>query len=173
MEMTDTVQFENHWSSFIALVKGKLMKAADKQTLSAALANLILTEAAYSWKSEYDLNGKWLAGLKEKDPEKGERIDEILFVDMKFSEIKIGQPLPRWYNIVIPAAGACAGLAISSHMDAAKWVQWTSTLLPAALLYSAVNTYRKNQGDSTKDKVVADYIGQLDKFKLGILSLLA
>ena len=173
METTDTIQFETHWTSFIAMVKGKLINAADKQPLSTALANLILTDAAFSWESVYDLNGKWLDGLKEREPEKGEKIDEILFTEMKFSEIKIVQPLPRWYNLVIPAIGAFAGLVISSHYEVAKWVQWTSTLVPAALLYSAVNTFRKNRSNTAKDKTVAGYISQLDKYKQDILSLLA
>ena len=173
MGTTDTSQFDILWTSFIALVKGKLINAADKQPLSTALANLILTDAAFSWKSVYDLNGKWLDGLKEREPEKGEKIEEILFKKMKFSEIKIGQQLPRGYNLIIPAIGAFVGLVISSHYEAAKWVQWTSTLVPAALLYSAVNTFRKNQSDTAKDKTVAGYISQLDKYKQEILFLLA
>lgn len=173
METTDTLQFETIWTNFIVLVKGKLINAANKQTLSAAWANLILTDAAFSWKSEYDLNGKWLAGLKERDPEKGERINAILFTEMKFSDIKISKPLSRVYDFIIPAIGACAGLAISSHLEAMKWVQWASAVAPAALLYSAINTFRKNRADALKDKAITGYINQLDKYKQEILSILA
>lgn len=42
-------KFESLWSDFIALVKGKLLTTANKQTLSISLANLILTDAASSW----------------------------------------------------------------------------------------------------------------------------
>ena len=37
-------KFESLWSDFIALVKGKLLTTANKQTLSLSVANLILTD---------------------------------------------------------------------------------------------------------------------------------
>ena len=101
MNTTDKDRFESLWGDFIALVKGKLISTAAKQKLSTPLANLILSDAASSWNSEYDINGKWLSDLKKTNPKEAEMVREILLDDIHFEEMDVKGELPLYYNYVI------------------------------------------------------------------------
>ena len=173
MNTTEKEKFESLWADFIALVKGKLISTAAKQKLSAPLANLILSDAASSWSSEYDINGKWLSSLKELDPKKAELVREILLNDMCFTGMDIKGELPTYYNYVIPAVGAFAGCAISMYLGYGKLVQAASTIIPAVLLYPAVTTFRNRMNESNTDKCIDGYIAQLEKYKHSVISVLS
>lgn len=166
-------KFEHLWSDFIALVKGKLLTTASKQTLSISLANLILTDAASSWGSDYEINGRWVKDIKMQDPQKAELILEILLNDLKFSDVRIKGTLPDYYNYLIPTIGAFVGYAAGSYWDFSKLWQAVSTIVPAVLLYPAVKSYRNNQQLSNNEYLVNQYIEQLIKYKNSIISILS
>ena len=172
MNTTEKEKFESLWTDFMALVKGMLINTIAKQKLSTPLANLILSDAASSWNSEYEINGKWLSNLKNVDSKKAELVSEILLNDMRFTEIDIQAELPMYCNYVIPAAGACIGCAISMYLDYSKMVQAASTIIPAVLLYPAVTTFRKRMNETNKDKCIEEYIAQLEKYKNSVISVL-
>lgn len=98
MNTTEKEKFESLWTDFIALVKGKLISTAAKQKLSTPLANLILSDAASSWNSDYEINGRWLSGLKGVDSKKAELVGEILLNDMRFTGMNTKRELPNYYN---------------------------------------------------------------------------
>ena len=173
MNITEKEKFESLWTDFIDLVKGKLISTAAKQKLSAPLANLILSDAASSWNSEYEINGKWLTNLKGVDSKKAEIVGEILLNDMCFTEVDTKEELPTYYNYVIPAVGACAGCAISMYLGYGKLVQAASTIIPAVLLYPAVTTFRNRMNETNIDKCIEDYIAQLEKYKNSVTSVLS
>lgn len=173
MNTTEKEKFESLWTDFIALVKGKLISTAAKQKLSTPLANLILSDAASSWNSDYEINGKWLSNLKGVDPKKAELVEDILLKDIHFGEMDTKRELPSYYNYVIPAIGACAGCAISMYLDYGKLVQAASTIIPAVLLYPAVNTFRNRLNEINKDKCIEGYIAQLEKYKNSVVSVLS
>ena len=173
MNTTEKEKFESLWTDFIALVKGKLISTAAKQKLSTPLANLILSDAASSWNSVYEINGKWLSDFKEIDSKKAELVGDILLNDMRFAEMDIKGELPAYYNYVIPAAGACAGCAISMYMGYGKIVQAASTIIPAVLLYPAVIAFRIRMNEINIDKCIEGYIAQLEKYKNSVISVLS
>lgn len=173
MNTTEKEKFESLWTNFIALVKGKLISTVAKQRLSTPLANLVLSDAASSWNSEYEINGKWLSNLKAVDTKKAELVREILLNDMHFIEIDTKGELPTYYNYVIPAVGACAGCTISMYLDYGKLLQAASTVIPAVLLYPAVTMFRNRLNEKNMDKCVEDYIAQLDKYKNSVVSVLS
>lgn len=173
MNTTEKEKFESLWADFIALVKGKLINTIAKQKLSTSLANLILSDAASSWNSEYEINGKWLSNLKEVDSKKAELVSEILLNDMRFTEVNKQGELPTYYNYVIPAVGACAGCAISMCLGYGKLVQVASTIIPSVLLYPAVTTFRNRINKSNKGKCIEEYIAQLEKYKNSVISVLS
>ena len=173
MNHTEKEEFESLWADFIARVKGKLMNTAAKQKLSTSLANLILSDAASSWNSDYDISGKWLSNLRESAPKKAELVWDILLKDMHFDEMDIKGELPIYYNYVIPILGACAGYAVSVYLDYGKWGQVVSTIIPAVLLYPAVNTFRDKMNEVNKEKCIEDYLSQLEKYKNSVISVLS
>lgn len=172
MNTTEKERFEALWADFLALVRGKLITTANKQNLSTPLANLILSDAASSWGSEYELNGKWLNQFKATEPEKAQLIQDVLLRDMMLADIEEKNDLPEFYNYVIPAAGACLGLAISMYSGCGKLIQAISAIAPAALLYPAVKTFRGSMHDANKEKKIDNYMQQLEKYKNSILSIL-
>lgn len=170
---TEKEKFESLWTDFITLVKGKLISAANKQALSTPLANLILSDAALSWNSDYEINGRWLNNMKEVEPQKAELLTEILLTDMKFSDVYIKSDLPGIYNYVIPAVGAGIGYAVSMTFNFGKITQVATTVIPAVLLFPAVKNFRNRMKESNKESSIRDYIMQLEKYKNSILSILS
>ncbi|MBQ2885106.1 MAG: hypothetical protein IJE43_15330 [Alphaproteobacteria bacterium] len=166
-------KFESLWSDFIALVKGKLLTTANKQTLSISLANLILTDAASSWGSDYEINGRWIKEIRMLDPKKAELILEVLLNDLKFSDVRIKGVLPDYCNYLIPTIGAFVGYAAGNYWDVSKLWQVVSTIAPAVLLYPAVKSYRENQQLSNNENLINQYIEQLAKYKNSIISILS
>lgn len=173
MNNTDKERFESLWNDFVVLVKGKLINTSNNQRLSTSLANLILRDAASIWDSEYEICGKWMSQLYECDPQKAKLIREIILNDMKFSEITEKKEMSNQYNIIIPTIGAIVGLGISYFAGAGKWIQTISTIAPAVLLYPAAKTFSKQQTDINRKKTIEELIGQLDKYKNSILSVLS
>lgn len=173
MNITEKEKFESLWPDFIALVKGKLITMSAQQKLTTPLANLILAEVSASWGSEYEINGKWLSKLKETEAEKAELVRDILLNDIKFNDIDAKYELPDYYNYIIPAVGAGAGLAISMYFGGSKIIQAISTVVPAVLLYPAVKTYRRRMETVNAEKNIESYIQQLDKYKNSVISILS
>ena len=173
MNNTDKERFESLWADFVTLVKGKLISTANIQTLSIPLANLILHDAASSWNSDYEINGKWLSDFKNREPQKAELVYDILLNDMKFSEIEIRKEFPNYYNYLIPTVGAIAGLGISYFSGASKIIQTVSTIAPAVLLYPAVKMFGKQQNETNKKKNIDVFMQQLEKYKNSILTILS
>lgn len=166
-------KFESLWDDFIVLVKGRLLTAAGNQTLSTSLANLILSDAASSWASDYDINGRWMKDIKMQDPKKAELISEVLLNDLRFSDVRIKGVLPEYCNYLIPAAGAVAGYAVGVFFDYSKLWQGVFTLVPAVLLYPLVKHFRSNQHISNNENLVNLYVEQLIKYKNSIMSILS
>ena len=173
MNTTEKDKFESLWANFIALVKGKLISTAAKQKLSYPLAKLILTEAALSWSSDYELNGKWLDNLKKTSPEKAALVSDVLLNDMSFTEMETTGELSPYYNLIIPAIGAGAGYAVSAYLGWSRIYQAVSTIAPAVMLYPAVNMWRKTKNETSKERTIEGYIQQLDKYKNSIVSILS
>lgn len=173
MNTTEKEKFEALWADFLALVRGKLITTANKQNLSTPLANLILSDAASSWGSEYERNGKWLNQFKETEPEKAQLVCDVLLRDMAFADIEEKNDLPDFYNYAIPAVGACIGLAMSMYAGCGKLIQAISTIAPAALLYPAVKTFRNSMHTANQEKNIDSYMLQLEKYKNSIVSILS
>lgn len=173
MEMTPKDKFESLWADFMALFKGKLIKAAEKQALSMPLARLILTDAAASWFSAYEINGRWLSSYSKEQPEKAAMIKGILQNDLSLQDMPKGGELPAYTNYALPLLGAGAGLAISYCLGAGRLVQAVSTIGPALLLYPAVKYFRKFQTDRNLQNAIDGYVAQLDKYYNSIVSILS
>lgn len=173
MNITEKEKFESLWADFITLVEGKLISAAAKQKLSTPLANLILSDAASSWNSDYEINGRWLSSLKEINPSKAELVVEVLLKNMHFDEMDTKGEIPAYIIYVIPTVGACVGCAVSMYLGCGKIVQAVSTILPPALLYPAVITFRNRINEIRKDKCIEGYIAQLEKYKNSVMSVLS
>lgn len=172
--MTDTHKdrFEKLWDDFRTLVKGKLLSTAGKQTLTMPLANLVLSDAASTWTTQYEVGGRWLMKLTEEDAAKAGLVSDVL-ADMKFTEVTTGQPLPAFCNYAIPLVGAGVGLGVAELMGLGRVAQITSVALPAILLVPAVNSFRKYQTEKLREKAVSQYVEQLDKYKNSIISILS
>ena len=173
MQNTDKERFESLWGDFCSLVKGKLLTTAQKQTISAPLANLILSEAASSWLSEYEINGRWLMKYRLKDEAKANLVQEVLTLDMKFAEVCLKSELPDYYNYLIPVIGAGLGYVTGNLLALGKVAQVVSVVAPAVLLYPAVKMYRRNQAMANVEINVNLYMNQLNKFKDSVISILS
>lgn len=172
MNNTDKEHFDEQWSEFTTMVKGKLIAKAKKQTLSLPLANLILSDAASIWGSEYESCGRWLGNYSSFNPEKGGVIKQILFSDMAFSDLSTPTPIPDYFDYIVPAAGAALGYGAAYLLEGSKLMQVSSLLIPAVALYPAVKTFRNYQKEHIIEISIHQYLEQLNKYRDNILTIL-
>ena len=173
MNITEKEKFQSQWTDFIALFKGKLIEASNKQTLSVNIARLILSDAASSWFSEYEISGRWLQRYAQEEPQKAELIRSILENDMTLQEIDKKSELPMYCDIILPLATAGIGLAASYYLGYGKLVQACSTVIPGSLMYPAVKRFRNTQIKNNKQYAIDQYVSQLEKYYNSIISILS
>lgn len=173
MNTTEKEKFESLWADFITLFKGKLIEVSNKQTLSASLARLILADAASTWSSDYEINGRWLQKFTQEEPRKAELIREIIEKDMTLQEIDKKSELPMYCDIILPFATAGIGFAVSYYLGYGKLAQACSALIPGALMYPAIKKFRNTQIKNNKQNAIDQYISQLDKYYNSIISILS
>ena len=165
-------KFETLWGDFVTLIKGKLITISDKQILSTSVANLVLSEAVESWAIKSELNGHWLMKLEEKYPNKVKLIKEILFQDIKFNNVKTIKVLPNYSKTIVPAMGAVIGFVVGKYFELGITTLVCSTIVPVLILYPTVAMLQKKQIIQKIESQIEGYIGQLNKYKDSILSIL-
>lgn len=169
--MTQRENFERLWDSFIAKLKGQMINKSKQNTLSYSYVKLLLENQVYSWNSEYEEAGRWLMSYTEEYPRSGERIRDILLNDMSFTEIKPAKK-SSVLNYAIPIVGAAAGLGISSVFNAGIIVKIISTVVPGVVLYPVTKSFSGYMNEYQDQRMIDEYIGQLNKYKISIISVL-
>ncbi len=173
METTHKDKFESLWKDFIALFKGKLIEVSKKQKLTTPLARLILTDAASTWFSDYEINGRWLKKLTQEDASRAKLVRDILEKDMTLQEVHKKGELPIICDLLLPLATAGVGFAVSYYLGADRLVQTLSALIPGALTYPGVRMLRKSQIENNKQVAIDQYVAQLEKYYNSILSVIS
>lgn len=169
--MTQKDNFERLWKDFISRLKGQILSQSKQKTLTYSYIKLLLENEVYSWDSDYEECGRWLKTYINENPRSGEMIRDILLNDMTFTEITPAKKSDI-LNYVVPAIGAIAGLGISSILNAGIIVKIVSTVVPGAVLYPATKSVSSYINDYNNQKLIDDYIGQLDKYRLSIISVI-
>lgn len=164
--------FENVWDGFIVKFKGKLLKQSNNGNLNYSEVNLVFKDMVLSWSIKTDIEGKWLMDYAVLNPKKGELIKKILAEDMTIKEIAKTK-IPEFLKYVVPFFGAAAGLGISSVCDASIAVKAISTIAPAVVLYPSANTVLNALKIRNNEKLIEEYISQLDKYKQSIISIIS
>lgn len=173
MSIEDKSSFEKNWTAFITRLKGQIISRSQKHEMGYQQLRLLLSDAALSWVSGEEACGRWLMTYSRSNPAKGESIRDILTKDMQFTELP---PPKKAYNetlnYVIPVAGAAAGFGISSMFKATTLIKAISTIAPAAVLYPSAKSLGDNLNKNSKSLQLEEYIDQLEKYKLSVISVL-
>lgn len=169
---TDQTTFECLWEKFIVRLKGKMLRQMAKGALDIGALKLILLDASAGWDSNEEEGGRWLHGYAQEHPEKGELLRNILVEDMRFAEVTYPRVFPQTLEYILPVGGAAVGLGLSSFFQANWKVRAAATVGPGVLLYPAVRAVGEGSREKRRREVMEDYLGQLDKFKESVLSLL-
>lgn len=171
----DTKNYENFqkcWEKFKNQVQGQMMMQAKKDMFTFASLNLILKSSVDFWDSRYSEGGRWLDGLEKEHPEQAGLIRNILLNDMKFTEASTEESKGGVLKYVVPAGTAVAGFAMSKAAGFNKTIQALCTVAPAVASYPITNNIMNTMEDNRKMEKIQAYIGQLDKYKQSIESIL-
>lgn len=168
MDSTDKSTFEILWNNFTSRLKVKLTDAAQKDNLDHSYANLLLNEAAATWFTANEPNGKWLLDFKGKDAGKAQEVYEVLgnmhFKELDASTMESASEISPAYDYVIPTIGALIGWVISFFCGGIPVIIIISTLAPAGVLYPIARKWRLKRSGINKDKAADAYVAQLDKY---------
>ena len=170
--MSNVTDFEKYWKKFIVKMKGALIESTKNQPLTYSVASITLSDVAMAWSLDYDDCGRWLAQYKQKEPRKGELVSSILTKDMQFSPIEEKKSFPEAAKLAVPAAGAALGFGISNLLGAGAVIQIVSALVPAVLLYPAMNMVGQSINQKNQVGLMDAYLAQLDKYRLSVLTVI-
>ena len=159
------------WEEYLTKLKGQLLRQKD-DSLSFDSALSVLREVNASWRSEFDLLGRWLTDYSKFDEEKGKEVSSIIFDDMKFEEIKVTPDTKQKMLKYLPWAGAALGFGGSFLLKASQTIQAVSTILPLALLFPATKKIKSDFDMQQNRNLITEYLQQLDKYKNTIISII-
>lgn len=171
----DVSKFNEYWDDFVTSVKAELYKK--EQPISIAAANLALTDAADMWFSESEGCARWLRKFKSQSPEAGKDIEEILAHKITISAIKHKTAKSKSLEYGFPAIGAIVGAAsYFLEYSESNVVRAAVSAISAAVLFSllhfGVKKYESIKQQSLNDKILEQYIMQLDSYKKRIISII-
>lgn len=172
MSIEDRANFEKNWAKFITRLKGQVMAKTEKQELSYPLLKLLLSDAVIGWETKDEENGRWLMNYTAEEPTKGQTIHRILTEDMQFDELQSKKVYHESLNYVVPIVGAVAGLGISTLLGAGVLGKTLSTVVPAAVLYPSSKAIGDNLNKTSSSHLLEEYIAQLEKYKLSVISVI-
>lgn len=172
--MRDTYyeEFEKNWKKFVVQLQGQMMRQAKSGLLIPASVNLILSDRIGFWDSRDSEGGRWLDRYEAEYPEKAKRIRDIFLNDMKFSAEEEKTAQYGLLKYVIPAGSAAVGFAVSGGLGAGTFVRAACTLVPAAVAYPVAVSVVGMKEEDEQTKRIHAYLGQLEKFKRSISSIL-
>lgn len=163
--------FLSTWEEYITKLKGLLLRQKN-DSLTIDSASSALNEVNASWRSEYDILGRWLTDFTKFDEEKGKEITSIIFEDIKFEEIKVMSNYKHKILDILPWAGAALGFGVSHLFKAGQTIQAVLTILPPALLLPATKKAKTDFGIQQSRNLIDEYLSQLDKYKNTIISII-
>lgn len=169
---TQTIKFQELWDDFVSSFKGLLITESQKQEISFAIAKLSLIEVVSTWSSEYTVNGRWLRKLIQEEPEKGKLVQEILTKDISLTEIKLEQSRSNGLKYIIPLGAGAIGCGIAYMTKLATIGTACATLIPIAVAYPLTTAYLLNRKDIEKERIINNYVSQLNKYKESVISIL-
>ena len=163
--------FEKNWEEFLTKLKGQMLRQKDNN-LTLDLLSSVLKEVLASWRSEYDILGRWLIDYTKQNEQKGKEISVVIFEDMKFEEVKIADNSNKKMLDILPWAAAAVGFGASYFLKASQVIQAVATILPPAVLIPLTNNVKNEYAIQKKRNQINDYLTQLDKYKNTIISII-
>jgi hypothetical protein len=169
-EITD---FEMIWNRFETSIKGKLLEKMQTQSITISHANILLKNVSANWFDMYDISGKWLIEYTKENPEKGNKINNILKNELKFSREAKWRIMPKYLKAIILLCGAIAGyiLAILTKQNTIR-MKLLIIILPLGVLYYLITNYEKQISENSKKIIINNYVKQLNEFKNNINKIL-
>lgn len=166
-----TIGFQELWNDFILSFKGILITESRKQDISFTFVKLSLSDVISTWFSEYTINGRWLYGLIQDEPDKGLLVKEILQKDINLVEIKHNN-IHNSVKYLIPIGAGAVGYGVAQAAHLNLWGTLCASLIPMAIAYPMTARIFSNKREQVQEKVINDYISQLEKYKESIMSVL-
>lgn len=172
MIQNENGSFEHCWELFQTQLTGRLTKRGQGELLTDKQADQILRDCALDWASEETVCGRWFQNYEKIEPNKAQKIREIL-QGMGFRSVSDRKEIPRSAEILIPAAGFGAGALISHQMQLSELAQAAAAFLPAGTLYLVVKTLRAQLHEKQVEKQIEGYLHQLEESKDRICKILS
>lgn len=167
-----TVKFQELWNDFVASFKGILITESKKQNLTFPIAKLALSNAVSTWSSEYTINGRWLYELLRDEPEKGKLVKEILTKDISLTEVTPEGSPANNLKYIIPVGAGALGYGVARIAELATIGTLCSTLIPMVVAYPLTATYLSNRKSREQERIIGNYVMQLNKYKEAVISAL-
>ena len=165
-------EFEKLWTGFMVKLRGQILKRSMDGMPSLKQMNMILKDCALDWVTEETVCGRWLQTYEKEAPEKARLVRQILVEDMHFRECAAQAELPNAAHVVVPVAGAVAGLVLSRALHAGMVMQVASTVVPAVALSPAMKRVDTQLRSKNTQKQTEEYLLQLDMYYRSIRSVL-
>lgn len=164
-------QFDEHWESFVASLRGNLSRI---KKLSFYAAEMAIENARTDWVARDTVYGRWFMKVENENPQIAQVVEDILTKDMKFTEFKQPAHYPDMLQYAIPVAGAgVAGVSYQLLVKSATLIQKAAVpIVAAGLLYIVTKQVTANVSSANAEKTLERYMEQLNVYHDSVIAAL-
>lgn len=164
-------RFDTVWESFTTSFGGTLIADSKGGGITFQDAKLALSTCLDMWRDRADICGHWLNKLCLIDPEKGDKVKDVI-EDIELKPIDKKLVSGSLSGTAAGAAAAAIGYAASKAFELGTTATVASTVGPAVVAFPVVSSVIKKSNAKKVEETIKGYESQLEQYKRLVLSIL-
>lgn len=165
-------EFEIYWKKFTDTIRENLISESKKRGLTYSYACRTLKDCLLVWKSECDEEGRWLKAFADDDTQKAAKLKNIILDSVSFKEEQRIPALPERFKITLPVLTTALVVLVSILFDRSWIFTLVTSMISLIFVIPAAKKLVDTSGEKAAQKLVDNYMEQLNKYMFSVISLL-
>lgn len=167
----DKQLFDRYWKNYSDTIVSLLIRRSKSGTMNINVINQEIKTFSRRWQNDRNVEGLWLQDLREENPVKADKIQQIISnIELKPETFEVPSMAKYYLGVVVIGLLSILAMVLMSL----SW--WKSVLIPILCVMLAWG-FLIPQGNSKREQaimgVVRKYVLQIDGFKEKIDKILS
>lgn len=159
----DKQLFDRYWKNYCDAIESLLIRRSKSGTMNINAINQEIKTFSRRWQNDRNVEGLWLQDLREENPVKADKIQQIISnIELKPETFEVPSMAKYYLGVVVIGLLSILAVVLIS-------LSWWKTLLIPILCVMLAWGFLIPQGNSKREqaitKVVRRYVLQIDGFK--------
>lgn len=167
----DKQLFDRYWKNYSDAIESLLIRRSKSGTMNINAINQEIKTFSRRWQNDRNVEGLWLQDLREENPVKADKIQQIISnIELKSETFEVPSMAKYYLGVVVIGIFSILAVVLMSL----SW--WKTVLIPILCIMLAWG-FLIPQGNSKREqtitRVVRKYVLQIDGFKWQIDQILS